>query len=94
METLTIPARNNNIHTLAADYDREIKFPKSSKFAVVLADYYGGKGYSTHKTSEAAIAQSKRVSDYSHQIIDITGDAYSCNWDGALVYTHNVVTGE
>ena len=77
MTTYTIPQKMSNtgsIHDLASDmFDRDIVFAPSCKYAVVLAAYYDGKGYTTHKTESAAIAASKSNADYSHEIIDTTG---------------------
>lgn len=60
MPTFTIPQKMSNsgsIHDIASDmYDREIVFAPGCKFAVVLASYYGGKGYTTHRSEDAAIA--------------------------------------
>jgi len=70
-----------SIHDLASDLmDRDIKFPAGSKYAVVLAAYYGGKGYTTHKTAGATIRQSN-ISNYSHSIIDADGNGYGVNYD-------------
>jgi len=59
MKILTIKQKmsgTGSIHDLASDWhDREIKFPEGSKFAVVKASFYGGKGYTTHRTEGAAI---------------------------------------
>jgi len=80
MTTYTIPQKMSNtgsIHDLASDlFDRDIVFGAGCKYAVVLAAYYRGKGYTTHKTEAATIAASKRNADYSHEIIDATG----CRW--------------
>ena len=85
MTTFTIPQKTSNsgsIHDIASDmFDREIKFAPGCKFAVVLSSYYGGKGYTTHKTEEATIAASRRNRDYSHQIIDTDGNRYDVNYD-------------
>ena len=74
----TIPAKmsgTGTIHDIESDqYDREIV--GCGKYAVVLASYYGGKGYTTHMTAYTAIRQSARMSDYSHQIIDEQGNEY------------------
>ena len=92
MKTYTIEQKMSNtgsIHDIASDlFDRDIKFPAGSKYAVVLSSYYGGKGYTTHKTETAACAQSQRVNDYSHQIIDINGNTYTVYrdyWESRLV---------
>ena len=80
MTSHTIPAKMSNtgsIHDIASDMgDREIKFGAGCKFAVVRSSYYGGKGYTTHKTAEAAAAASRAQGDYSHQIIDSEGHEY------------------
>lgn len=80
-----IPQKQSNsgsIHDIASDcYDRDIKFAPGAKYAVVLASYYGGKGYTTHKTEEATIRASLRRDDYSHAIIDADGNVYDINYD-------------
>ncbi len=80
MKTFTIPQKMSNsgtIHDIADDScDRDIKFPKNAKFAVVLSSYYGGKGYTTHKTDHAAIAKSIEMNGYSHSIINSNGNAF------------------
>lgn len=85
MTTYTIPQKMSNsgsIHDIASDmFDRNIVFAPGCKYAVVLASYYGGKGYTTHKTAEATIAESRRQRDYSHQIIDAEGNEYVANHD-------------
>lgn len=66
-----------SIHDIASNlFDRDIVFAPGCKFAVVLASYYGGKGYTTHKTAGAAIAASQRNREYSHRIIDTSGNEY------------------
>lgn len=67
---------STSLHDLAARYDREIVFAKDCTVAVVLAAFYGGKGYTTHKTIESAIKASNAVSDYSHSIIDKNGETF------------------
>ena len=80
MKTYTIPQKGSNtgtIHDIAAEcFNRDIDFPTGSIYAVVCASYYGGKGYTTHRTEQAAIKASKALGDYSHQIIDSDGDTY------------------
>jgi hypothetical protein len=80
MTTYTIRQKQSgtgSIHDIAsAMAARDIVFAPGCKFAVVLSSYYGGKGYTTHKTEAAAIAASKSQGDYSHQIIDATGAEY------------------
>ncbi|WP_395007307.1 hypothetical protein [Undibacterium sp.] len=79
MTVYTIPQKMSNtgsIHDIASsDFDREIKFNAGAKFAVVRAAYYGGKGYSTHKTAEAAAAASRKLHE-SHEIICVQGKRY------------------
>lgn len=66
-----------SIHDIRSDkYDREIRFPGRSIYACVLAAYYAGKGYTTHATAQAVIAESKRNAKYSHGIIDSDGMSY------------------
>ena len=61
-----------SIHDLASEhYDRVIKFAPGCRFAVVLAAYYGGKGYTTHKTINAAIRQAMKLKGFDYQIIDL-----------------------
>ena len=83
MTTFTIPQKQSNsgsIHDLSSDmFDREIRFAPGCRFAVVLSSYYGGKGYTTHRTEETTIAASHRARDYSHQIIDLDGRRYDLN---------------
>jgi hypothetical protein len=64
-------------------YDRDIIFAHGCKYAVVLASYYGGKGYTTHKTAAAAAAASHKQHTYSHTIIDDQGNEY-CEYYGKL----------
>jgi hypothetical protein len=78
MKKLIIPSKMSNtgtIYDISSDqYDREIKFPKNSKFAVVLPAYYGDH-YTTHKLDHAAIAKCKLTNQYC-VIIDIDGNEY------------------
>lgn len=81
MKTLyTIPQKmsgTGTINDIASDlYDRDIIFSTSCKYAVVLSSYYGGKGYTTHKTEAAAITASNKNKDYSSAIIDVNGNKY------------------
>lgn len=70
------------IHDLASEHwDRNIRFAPGCKYAVVLASYYGGKGYTTHRTEPAAIAASRRNREYSHQIVDINNNELTINGD-------------
>ncbi len=89
MQIYTIPQKmsgKGNIHDLASDlYDRDIKFPRNAKYAVVLSAYYGGKGYTTHKTAEAALTASRLYRGYSQAIIDAQGSCYDYDPDNGLV---------
>jgi len=80
VKTLTIPQKmsgTGTIHDIESEhYDRDIEFAPGCKYAVVLASYYGGKGYTTHRSEETAIRQSRKVSDFSHAIIDADGNYY------------------
>ena len=64
-----------NIHDVASEhYDREIKFRAGTKYAVVLASYYGDH-YTTHKTARTAARMSNSL-NHSHKIIDADGNHY------------------
>lgn len=81
MKTIyTIPKKmsgTGSIHDIASDlYARDIVFGNGCRFAVVLASYYGGKGYTTHRTEQATIAASRKVKEYSHAIIDTNGNRF------------------
>jgi hypothetical protein len=70
-------SNTGSIHDIASDmFDREVKFNAGCKYAVVSAAYYGGKGYTTHRTEDAAINQSRKLktNDHSHAIIDTEGN--------------------
>lgn len=93
MKKVIIPQKmsgTGTIHDIASQHcDREIKFPKGAEYAVVLADYYGGKGYTTHQSETATIQADKRNSEYSRQIIGVDGWPYLVDtftsYDGELV---------
>ena len=79
------PSNTGSIHDLASDhFDREIVFAPGCKYAVVLASYYGGKGYTTHKTEISAIKAAKRLTGYSYGVIDCHGNGLSI-YDSSLV---------
>jgi hypothetical protein len=92
MKKVIIPQKQSNsgsIHDIASQhYDREIKFPKGAEYAVVLASYYGGGLYTTHKTESATIQADKRASRFSRTIIGVDGWVYyvdkSGSFDGEL----------
>jgi len=89
MKTYTIAQKmsgTGTIHDIASEhFDRDIIFRKPAKYAVVLAAYYGGRGYTTHHTAEAAIAKSAKMcaAGYSHTVIDCDGREYATH-DGSL----------
>lgn len=78
-KTFTINSKTSGsgtIHSLAAEgFDREIVFHHGARFAVVISSFYGGNGYSTHRTEEAA-AKASRETQESHEIIDAEGRIY------------------
>jgi hypothetical protein len=80
MKKVIIPQKvsgTGTIHDIASQhYDREIKFPKGHLFAVVLASYYGGKGYTTHASETAAIQADRRNREFSRQIVGADGYIY------------------
>lgn len=97
MRTVTIKSKMSNsgsIYDLASEhYDRVIKFRSPTRYAVVKAAYYGGRGYTTHATEEAAATESHRRRDYSHVIIDCMGNKYTQEYgrlraDGVLSEPH------
>lgn len=94
MKTYTIPQKmsgTGTIHDIASDmHDRDIVFAPGCNYAVVLASYYGGKGYTTHKTEQTAIAASVRNKDYSHEIIDQDGNTYYVEYDRLIVKRFNL----
>ncbi len=93
MKKVIIPQKMSEIGTIhdiaSQHYDREIKFPKGAKYAMVLSSYYGGKGYTTHQSDSATIQADKRNREYSRIIIGVDGWSYyvdmSASYDGELV---------
>lgn len=89
MKTYTIKRKMSNtgsIHDIASDlFDRNIVFAPGCIYAVVKASYYGGKGYTTHKTASAAAKQSHKIADYSHVIIDSEGNSYFAQFDNLVL---------
>jgi len=74
-----------SIHDVASEhFDRVIEGRGS--YAVVLASYYGGKGYTTHKSEEAAVKQAVKIgkAGYSYQIFDAEGNQMAVDSDGLL----------
>jgi len=79
-------SNDGSIYDIASDcYDRDIDFPEGSIYAVVLASYYGGKGYTTHRSEYAAIKRSSAIDEYSHAIIDCEGKSYDICPNDVLV---------
>lgn len=80
MNTYQIPQKMSNtgsIHDIESEmFPREIQFRAGCKYAVVLASYYGGKGYTTHRTQDAAIRAARRNESYSLRILDVDGNYY------------------
>lgn len=79
-------SNTGTIHDLASDMvDRVIE--GRGKYAVVLAAYYGGKGYTTHETAEATIKAAREVAKrgYSYEIIDENGSTYGINNDVLVI---------
>ena len=67
-----------SIHDIASEHGSRT-ISGSGEYAVVLAAYYGGKGYTTHLTERAAIKQAERMAEagYSFAIIDSKGNQLS-----------------
>ena len=87
MKKYTIEPKVSNtgsIHDIAGQCDRVIKFPVNGKYAVVLAAYYGGKGYTTHKTEYSVVKKTKELKGYSYEIIDVDGNKYSLDFSDRL----------
>ena len=73
------------IYDIQSDqFAREIRFGNGCQYAVVLASYYGGKGYTTHRTADAAIRQSRKLDhqNWSHAIIGPDGSMYGVTLTG------------
>lgn len=90
MKKVIIPQKmsgTGTIHDIASNhFDREIKFPKGAKFAVVLASYYGGKGYTTHVSVSATIQADRRQKEFSRQVIGVDGYMYEVDYDELTRY--------
>ena len=83
MNALTIPQKMSNsgsIHDIASDqFDRRIVFGKGCKYAVILASYYGGKGYTTHRTEDAAVKAYRATKGYSRCVLNAQGNELTCD---------------
>jgi hypothetical protein len=86
MKIITIEQKQSNtgsIHDLASGTrDRDIKIPATAEYVIILAAYYGGKGYSTHATAESAAKKVKSLKkdNYSFEVFDADGS--HLDWDG------------
>ena len=68
-----------SIYSLASEhYDRIIKFKNGCRFAFVEIAFYGGKGYKTFKSAEAAVAFWRKT-DFMGKVIDDAGTLYFVN---------------
>lgn len=86
-----------SIHSIhSKDGEREIKFAAGCIYAVVLADYYGGKGYTTHMSQYAAAKMAHKLDKegYSYAIIDAEGKKYFKGFDRDGDVTLSIVVGE
>ena len=86
MKTLTIPQKQSNtgsIHDLASEhFARDIRFCGAARYAVVRAAYYGGKGYRTACTEQAACNLARTYGKgYSYEIMDSAGAIYAADHD-------------
>lgn len=83
MKTVIIKKKMSNtgtIYDLESDqYDREIKFRKGTKYAVVFPAYFGHNLYKIFESEEAAIKHATREQrdGYYPSIIDDEGNTYS-----------------
>jgi len=91
MKILTIPQKRNNtgsIHDIESGlFDRNIIFASGCKYAVIKAAFYGGKGYTTHKSDMTTIKAIQSIKNFSHQIIGVDGTRYTIleGWHPRLV---------
>ena len=89
MKSYTIEQKmsgTGSIHDIASEqFDRVIEFRGAAKYAVVLAAYYGGKGYTTQATEESACRQAHKLSKqgYIYKIIAADGSEYVSNGCGS-----------
>ena len=86
MKTLTIPQKQSNtgsIHDLASEhFARDIRFCGAARYAVVRAAYYGGKGYRTACTEQAACNLARTYGKgSSYEIMDSDGNRYVADYD-------------
>ena len=77
MFILKLAQGNSSIHSIRnQQYEREIRFYGENQYALVLAAYYGGKGYTTHNSIEQLAKIAKKNKGYSFDIIDREGNRY------------------
>jgi hypothetical protein len=86
MRIITIEQKQSNsgsIHDLASDTrDRDIKIPATAGYVIILAAYYGGKGYSTHATAESAARKVKSLKKDNTSFEVFDADGSYLEWDG------------
>lgn len=86
MNILTIPQKQSNtgsIHDLNSDMmAREIKVPANTTHILILAAYYGGRGYTTHGSAEAAAKQAKRFKKDNMSFMAFSSDGKNLDFDG------------
>jgi hypothetical protein len=78
MKKVVIPQKmsgTGTIHDIASQHEpRVIKFRKGQEYAIVLASYYGGKGYVTTADAATAIKLDQKYKEYSRTILDSDGN--------------------
>ena len=86
MKITTIKSKQSNsgsIHDLASDTsDRQIKIPATAEYVIILAAYYGGKGYSTHATADSAAKKAKILKKDKYSFEVFRADGSHLEWDG------------
>ena len=86
MKNIIIPQKQSNsgsIHDLASDMrDREIRIPAAATHLIILSSYYGGKGYSTHSSAEAAAKKVRSLKKDGTSFEVFEADGTHIEWDG------------
>jgi hypothetical protein len=85
-------SNTGSIKDIASDlFDRDIDFHSGCQFAVVLAAYYGGKGYTVHRSARAACREALKLGNqgYCYEIIDQLGRKYDINWNYVVNSLHS-----
>ena len=84
--TLTIPQKQSNtgsIHDLNSDtHDRVIPVTEGTTHVIILAAYYGGRGYSAHKSAESAAAKMRALRADGTSCQAYTANGQHLDWDG------------